>query len=141
MLLVSRAPAPNHPALRRAQALAVYNEAGLETARLLLSEKLSGQANVLSEIDETAAVSVRQLETTMASAVTIDQLLAAEAQAALAYWGAWATLPVPFAPRDGRGPTALAQLRAAALAALRLAAARGESGERDPQLSVCHSRG
>src|SRR6266568_3778711 len=65
------------PRLRRAQALAATNEAGVEVSRFLMRRKLDGQARVLARIDGAS-----------------DPASAAEG--ALAYWTAWANLPVTF---------------------------------------------
>src|SRR5439155_2939990 len=46
-LLATSAPTPGDARLRRAQALAIANPAGLEVAKLLLGEKVAGQASVL----------------------------------------------------------------------------------------------
>lgn len=89
----------DHPALRRAQALAVYTGSGLTVARALIREKLAGQRRNLdrfggpSPVFEDACARVERCQTT-------DALRAAEAQAAGAYWSAWSDVPVRFARRD-----------------------------------------
>jgi CRISPR-associated endonuclease Cas1 len=90
------------PPLRRAQALAAYTDAGLAVARLVLTEKTDGQAALLPELQATDEVhrAMRDACHAIGVAATIDDLLAAEAAAASAYWEAWAPVPVPFGPRD-----------------------------------------
>jgi CRISPR/Cas system-associated endonuclease Cas1 len=80
------------PALRRAQALATYTDAGLAVARIVLTEKTDGQAALLPELCATDDVrrTMRDACHALAAAATIDDLLAAEASAASAYWEAWA---------------------------------------------------
>src|SRR5205823_5737860 len=103
VLLISGAQAPDHPALRRAQALAAYDEAGVAAARSILDAKLVGQVQVASEIDGRihGINLITNAQASLAEASSFDQLLAAESQAALAYWDAWTTVPMPFGKRDG----------------------------------------
>jgi CRISPR-associated endonuclease Cas1 len=88
--------------LRRAQALAVTNDTGLEIARFLLSEKLRGQELVLRrlttrpELLEEFADVRRRLE----EAPTLTELLFAERDGALDYFRAWGELPVGFRDED-----------------------------------------
>jgi CRISPR-associated endonuclease Cas1 len=90
------------PALRRAQALAAYNDSGLAVARILLTDKTDGQAALLPELQASDEVhrTMRDACHAVAAAQTIDELIAAEASAASAYWEAWAPVTVPFGPRD-----------------------------------------
>lgn len=85
--------------LRRAQTMATVNDAGTVIARDLLARKLAGQANVLETLDRggIAASDVRHLRDAMTRATTPDQLRTLEAKAAVAYWSAWAAVPVRFA--------------------------------------------
>lgn len=85
--------------LRRAQALAVSSDTGITIARELLMRKLDGQADVLDTFDggAIAAGNVRRFRDDLPSATTAVQLRILEAQAAAAYWTAWAPLPVRFA--------------------------------------------
>jgi CRISPR-associated endonuclease Cas1 len=88
--------------LRRMQALAFSNEVGLGIARFLLGRKLAGQRALLSRLgvgpwltdsfDGAAAL----LET----AATLNELVMAERDAALAYWHAWANVETQFRPVD-----------------------------------------
>ena len=90
--------------LRRAQALAATGEAGVEIARGILSAKIEGQRALLAELPggcestEPVEDALREIE----HAADLPGLLAAEAQAAAAYWHAWSQLPIPFPPAEGR---------------------------------------
>jgi CRISPR-associated endonuclease Cas1 len=88
--------------LRRAQARAAENGAGLAIARDLVRQKLAGQAAVLHRLPNAAgAVStVRAAGERVPTATTIEGLRIIEADAAAAYWGAWASVPITFARRD-----------------------------------------
>jgi CRISPR-associated endonuclease Cas1 len=93
--------------LRRAQALSAYSPAGVEIARYLLREKLGGELSVLSTLPNSEADrdQVKTSINTLETASLLDELLVSEAQAALAYWSAWANVPVTFAKKDlGRVP-------------------------------------
>ncbi len=92
------------PPLRRAQALAAYTDTGLVVARLLLTEKTDGQAALLPELDASDETrrAMRNAGHAIAAASTVDELVAAEAAAASAYWDAWAPVHVPFGPRDAQ---------------------------------------
>jgi CRISPR-associated endonuclease Cas1 len=88
--------------LRRAQATALDNPTGLDVTRLLLVDKLRGQRVLLDRLPATPTAEA-QLDDAITRAETcgtIAELLTAEARGAAAYWSAWATLPVTFAPRD-----------------------------------------
>lgn len=102
LLTTSIANGPDLAALRRAQALAGGSETGVELARAVLAQKLAGQRAVLDELPhvhntgdrvDAALSEIREAE-------TLQDLLLAESQAAEAYWGAWASLPIPFPARD-----------------------------------------
>jgi CRISPR-associated endonuclease Cas1 len=100
-ILATSAPHGGDARLRRLQAAALQTEAGLEIARTLLQAKLDGQAGVLDELPAEAetrsnfAASCSRLS----SAGGVDELVWAERDAALAYWNAWATVPVTFTGR------------------------------------------
>src|SRR5207302_7116820 len=78
--------------------------AGVEISRMLLQAKLDGQAQVMSLLGSDAETkdafdsAVRAL----AVASTLDQLVWAERDAALAYWCAWSSITVRFTNRDER---------------------------------------
>jgi CRISPR-associated endonuclease Cas1 len=90
--------------LRRAQALAPYTDAGLAITRELLRAKLEGQRQLLDRLAAEAHPR-RVLERCLAAveaATSIEDAIAAEAEAAAAYWGAWAEVEVRFQPADRR---------------------------------------
>jgi CRISPR-associated endonuclease Cas1 len=92
------------PHLRRAQALALYTPIGLEVARYLLTQKLAGQRDVLQQLPRQQQLkdafddAARCLET----ASTLDELVFAERDAALAYWNAWRSVEVCFGNSDAQ---------------------------------------
>lgn len=87
--------------LRRAQALAMSNGAGVGIARDLLCDKLAGQADVLATLPDAATGErVRALVPTLDTATNVEGLRLVEADAAALYWRAWRDVPVPFAKRD-----------------------------------------
>jgi CRISPR-associated endonuclease Cas1 len=68
----------------------------------VVCQKLTGQRAVLNRISNTAeaqSIVERGIERA-AKADSIDRLRVTEAEAAPAYWGAWAAQPVQFARRD-----------------------------------------
>lgn len=107
LITCSAAEGTDFPALRRAQALAAANDAGLEIAREVLGQKLAGQL-ALSEClpaGEDARGSIAEAVKATGRATNVDALLAAEASAASAYWDGWRMLDLKFAGRDrGRVP-------------------------------------
>jgi CRISPR-associated protein Cas1 len=103
-VLLTSGPTKREARLRRPQALAPYNDTGLAVARSLLTAKLEGQRKLLDRLDADPYPH-RVLERSLAaveSASTIADAVAAEADAAAAYWGAWADVEVRFAPADQR---------------------------------------
>jgi CRISPR-associated endonuclease Cas1 len=102
LLTHSAAVEVDQPRLRRAQALAFSTATGLEIARYLLSEKFRGQGALLDRLAPTDGIRAG-FETArgeLEEAKTLDELLAAEREGALAYWAAWRPLTIRFAPRD-----------------------------------------
>jgi CRISPR-associated endonuclease Cas1 len=104
LLTISAGDGLDLAALRRAQALSASSPAGVEIARGVLGAKVSGQRAVLAELPGSPTVRA-QLDHALIEidrAGDLDTLLGAEAQAAGAYWGAWAKLPLPFSDRDSQ---------------------------------------
>jgi CRISPR-associated endonuclease Cas1 len=77
--------------LRRIQALAPDLPVGLDLARGLLVDKMTGQAHVLAACfeDHEAACTVADLVTAAEGATTVDDLRQLEASAAALYWQRW----------------------------------------------------
>jgi CRISPR-associated endonuclease Cas1 len=103
-LLLISGPTKSEAKLRRAQALAPFNDSGLEIAKTLLRSKLERQQQLLDRLSD-EPYPARVLERSLAaveSASTIAGAVAAEAEAAAAYWGAWAGVEIRFAPADQR---------------------------------------
>lgn len=107
VITASTASGPGHASLRRAQALAATSPVGVEVARELLYAKVAGQASLLPELEAgggAEAVAARALEA-IRDAGELSGLLAAEAEAAAAYWDAWSGVDVPLRGADpGRIP-------------------------------------
>ena len=101
-LCVSVPPASGDARLRRAQALAAANETGLLVAHYTLGEKLAGQERVLRLLtsDPKTLGSFADAVSWLERAESIDELVAAEREAARLYWGAWASVPVRFRAGD-----------------------------------------
>jgi len=85
--------------LRRAQALAISNEAGITIARDLLYRKLSGQAITVQRISggDDAAYVIRDLCDSLATAKTYVAMRVIESEAAVTYWQAWADVSITYA--------------------------------------------
>jgi CRISPR-associated protein Cas1 len=88
--------------IRRVQALAAYTTVGVEVARLVLGEKLAGQACVAENLPGGGEVAtlIRAHAARVEQARSLADAVAAESAAAAAYWQAWATLPVRFNTPD-----------------------------------------
>ncbi|MGH2965989.1 MAG: CRISPR-associated endonuclease Cas1 [Solirubrobacterales bacterium] len=102
LITTSTAAGPDLAPLRRAQALAAGNAVGVEIARELLSAKVDGQRALLDELPG-GTENVHAVEQALGEidkAESLEILLAAEAQAANAYWDAWSELPIPFPDRE-----------------------------------------
>jgi CRISPR-associated protein Cas1 len=102
LLTTSSASGPGLAALRREQALAATSHAGVEIARGLLHAKIAGQASLLPELPAGARAlnTVSRSLDTITNAPDLPSLVAAEAEAASAYWAAWSELPVPIGYSD-----------------------------------------
>jgi len=101
-LVASMAAGPEDARLRRAQALAATNATGLEIARMILRDKLSGQQGVLARLSESAelAEAFANAQAQLEHVDTINELVVAEREAALAYWTAWAAVQIRFRRSD-----------------------------------------
>ena len=88
--------------LRRAQALAATTSTGREIARMILGEKLSGQRNNLTRLEASTELERAFLRATsqLQETDTLDGLLFAERDAALAYWSAWTPIEIRFRKSD-----------------------------------------
>jgi len=95
---------PSDAKLRRAQALAHSSGAALPITRELIRQKLTGQEHVARHklLDDATADKIAQFRTEVPAADCIATVRLIEAQAALAYWSAWRTLPVNFPKNDLR---------------------------------------
>jgi CRISPR-associated endonuclease Cas1 len=103
-LLITSGTTMREAKLRRAQALAPFNDTGLTIARQLLQTKLEGQRQLLDRLDSDPyplCVVERSLAAVEA-APSIADAVTAEAEAAAAYWSAWADVELRFAPADER---------------------------------------
>jgi CRISPR-associated endonuclease Cas1 len=88
--------------LRRAQAMALSNGVGLAIARDLIDRKLKGQMEVLGWFQNAAAMilAIKLARLNLKRAASIEDLRAAEGEAARNYWQAWHELPVRFKGRE-----------------------------------------
>ena len=93
---------PSDAKLRRAQALAHVSGAALRITRELIRQKLSGQELVARHklLDTTTADTIARFSAELPRAENIASVRLIEAQAALAYWSAWRTLPITFPKND-----------------------------------------
>lgn len=103
-LLATSSPAGGDVRLRRLQAAAASTNDGIEISRSLLQAKLDGQAQVLELLgaDAKSIDAVRTATVSLVKASTLDQLVWAERDAALAYWAAWAKREVRFSGKGAR---------------------------------------
>jgi CRISPR-associated endonuclease Cas1 len=94
--------APDHPQLRRGQALAAHCNEGLEIARRLLTHKLAGQGELVRELvwGQVALGPLEVARRALQKATDMIGLRTAEAHAAAAYWRAWEHVPVAFTRKD-----------------------------------------
>lgn len=90
--------------LRRQQGLAPHSGAAVEIARQLIVRKLEGQERLARYRlnNEPIAEEIAQLRNELPAADTIETIRLIEAQAAAAYWSAWADLEIPYPKSDLR---------------------------------------
>lgn len=101
LILAAGPPNESSSLLRRAQVHAREDDRGPQIVRRLLGEKITGQASVMAEIgDLGGAKRLTQLAQKLADAPNFEAMAFLESQAARAYWGAWASVPVAFARQD-----------------------------------------
>jgi CRISPR-associated endonuclease Cas1 len=88
--------------LRHAQALAHVSGAALRITRELIRQKITGQERVARNklLDTTTADRIATFSAELPTAENIASIRLIEAQAALAYWSAWRTLPLTFPKKD-----------------------------------------
>jgi CRISPR-associated endonuclease Cas1 len=100
-ILATSAPHGGDARLRRLQAT-IDGGAKVELGRLLLQAKLDGQGQVLEGLLPESGLreSFRAAVFALAEAETIEELVWAERDAALAYWSAWARVRFAFSRRD-----------------------------------------
>ena len=102
-VLVTTGPTgPRDARLRRAQALAHVSGVAVSLSRDLIARKLAGQEHNVRTVfkDEAAAGAIAEVRERLPRTLTISDMRILEAQAALAYWGCWRTLPVMFPKVD-----------------------------------------
>ena len=104
VLAVTGPVRPSDARLRRAQALAHSSGAALKITRELISQKLTGQEQVTRHklLDSSTADTIAQFRAEIPKADSMGTIRLIEAQAALAYWSAWRTLPSNFSKHDLR---------------------------------------
>jgi CRISPR-associated endonuclease Cas1 len=101
VILTSAPGGPDHPRLRRAQALATQGPLGLGLTRALLAAKLRGQATALESLKQDATPLHRLAEAT-GYADTLSGARLIEAQAAAHYWGALEAVSFPWNRQDAK---------------------------------------
>jgi CRISPR-associated endonuclease Cas1 len=101
-VLTTSVPSDADARLRRSQALAASSTAGLEIARHLLGEKLRGQRQVLLTLEpEGSLLSAFDAALLwLGEAADINELVAAERDAALTYWTSWREVEIRFRGSD-----------------------------------------
>ena len=139
LIAASVARGPDLAGLRRAQALAADGAGRRRDRTRLLAAKVEGQRALLDELPG-GPESIEPVEWALREihrAADLPRLLAAEAQAANAYWQAWSTLPIPFPPREaGKLPEHWLTFGQRASLHHRRPAAGDQPRRRDPQLPV-----
>jgi CRISPR-associated protein Cas1 len=102
VLVTSEPEGRSNAELLRAQVLASQGKVSLEIARELVVQKIQGQMDVLGRLpgaEERLPKLEQELER-VREASTGKEIAQWEAQAALAYWDAWAPVPVRFDKPD-----------------------------------------
>lgn len=99
-LLATSANGIDDARLRRAQALALDPQMRLTVARELLRPKLQGQLGVVNTFGLANAEPIKAAISDLDGAAVLEAAILAEAQAAEAYWAAWADIPAVYARKD-----------------------------------------
>ena len=102
-VLVTTGPVrPSDARLRRAQALAEKTGAALQLAIELISAKLVGQEKVARERlkNSNLAEKIAEFRISLKSVELLEKVLGIEANAALAYWSGWSSLPIQYPRMD-----------------------------------------
>jgi CRISPR-associated endonuclease Cas1 len=88
--------------LKRAQALADYSSVGMQISHELIVQKLANQERVAREklLNSNVANQIAQCRISVPAISQKKELLAVEAQAANAYWGAWKNICIEFPKSD-----------------------------------------
>ena len=99
LLTTSQPMGSDRAALRRAQALALTNDTGLQVVRFLLDRKLEGQAHIAAQLGG-SRIEIDEANRALEQATTVNELMWLEAQAANHYWHAWTDVECRFITRD-----------------------------------------
>lgn len=101
-LIATTTPDTADAKLRRAQARAAGTSVGIEVARFILRAKLDGQRRVLRQVTgaHDLAAAFERAATSLEAAATVEELVWAERDAALAYWTGWSAVEMRFAVSD-----------------------------------------
>ena len=102
VLVVTGPVSPSDARLRRAQALALGDGTALKISKELISQKLAGQELLARDMlhDSATADAIARFRGELPSADGIESVRLIEAQAAKAYWQAWADVPVHWPCKD-----------------------------------------
>lgn len=91
----------NHPALRRAQAMAASIPIGVVLAQQILDRKLHGQADNARQLHALdIADQIQESQDRLTHATTLNELLIIEAGAANLYWSTWTDISVEYPKSD-----------------------------------------
>ena len=85
--------------LSRRQALAIYQNTGLQAAHWLMNEKLRGQAENLGAMGYSSG-RIREEQKVISETVSVEELMLHEASAALHYWNSLEHTPLNFVRKD-----------------------------------------
>ena len=95
---------PSDAKLRRAQALSLGNGVALKISKELIRQKLAGQATLVRDMlcDSDTSATIERFRAELPNADGIESVRLIEAQAAKAYWQAWADVPIHWPRKDER---------------------------------------